>query len=679
MKPNSHQSEFSNELITETSPYLLQHAHNPVNWYPWGDKALEKAKAENKLLLISIGYSACHWCHVMEHESFEDEEVAALMNHNYVCIKVDREERPDIDKIYMTAVQLLTRQGGWPLNCIALPDGRAIWGGTYFPKEQWIHYLNTIASFYRDNRQKTIEYAQQLNQGIIQTSMASEPTGEDTVTGIEFNQVLHQILTDTDKVYGGSNGAPKFPMPINLSFQLQAAHLLQNSELLHAVENTMGKVAFGGIYDQIAGGFARYSVDEFWKVPHFEKMLYDNAQLIGLYAEAFQKTGNELYRQVVYQSIGFIKREMTSPDGAFYSALDADSEGEEGRFYVWEKDELERLIGEEFPLFCDYYNINKTGHWEEGKYILYRTQNDASFAETNGLNLSVLQGKVTNWRIKLMEARSQRERPGLDDKTLTSWNALTITGLTKAYSAFGEGEFLELALQNANFLYANQFSQEGNLYRNYKNGISNIDGFLDDYAMLAEACTALFEVTTDTIWLIRAEQLVQTCFDRFYNKQDNLFYYSPDGKNAFITNSYETYDNVIPAANSVIAHVLFKLGHLLENKEWIYIAGQMASQHKKMFVRHPGAFANWGKLLLSLNNPFYEVAVSGPDSLKLIKEINRYYLPNTVICGSDKPSDLPLLKHRFIANKTLIYVCVDQTCQLPVEHIDDALKLIKPE
>ncbi|GET32801.1 thioredoxin [Prolixibacter bellariivorans] len=677
MKTDSHRPEFSNELINESSPYLLQHAHNPVNWYPWGNKALEKAKSENKLLLISIGYSACHWCHVMEHESFEDTEVADLMNRNYVCIKVDREERPDVDKIYMTAVQLLTRQGGWPLNCIALPDGRPIWGGTYFPKEQWTHYLNTIAGFYRDNRQKTVEYAEQLNQGIIQTSLALEPTDKEPITKKELDTVLKNILGDTDDEYGGSKGAPKFPMPINLSFQLQAAHLLKDEEVLRAFENTLQKMAFGGIYDQVGGGFARYSVDEIWKVPHFEKMLYDNAQLIGVYAEAFQKTGKALYRQVVYQSIEFIKREMTSPEGAFYSALDADSEGEEGRFYIWGKAELKQILGEDFPLFSDYYNVNDLGHWEEGSYILYRTQSDELFAKEKNIELTVLQNKTESWQSQLMAARNERERPGLDDKTLTSWNALMISGLVKAYRAFGENEFLNLAIQNGNFLFANQLSPEGNLLRNYKNGKSNIDGFLDDYAMLTEASIGLFEITGDSMWLTRAEQLTQTCFHRFYNEQDNLFYYSPGGAEAFITNSYETYDNVIPAANSVMANALFRLGHLLENREWIELASRMALQHKKLFMKLPGAFANWGKLLLNLANPYFEIAISGPDALTVSNKINQYYLPNTVICPGNKPSEIPLLKERFAEDKTRIYVCVNRACQLPVEDVADALAMLK--
>jgi len=677
MKTDSSQPEFSNELINETSPYLLQHAHNPVDWYPWGDKALKKAKSENKLLLISIGYSACHWCHVMEHESFEDTEVAELMNRNYVCIKVDREERPDIDKIYMTAVQLLTRQGGWPLNCIALPNGRPIWGGTYFPKEQWTHYLNTIAGFYRDNRQKTVEYAEQLNQGIIQTSLASEPADKDAFTDKEWNAILKNVIDDIDHEYGGSKGAPKFPMPANLSFQLQAAHLLQNEELLHEFENTLQKMAWGGIYDQVGGGFARYSVDKIWKVPHFEKMLYDNAQLIGVYAEAFQKTGKELYRQVVYQSVEFISREMTSPEGAFYSAVDADSEGEEGRFYIWSKEELKQIIGDDFSLFSDYYNINETGHWEDGNYILYRTQSDGLFAKEKNIELSVLQDKIVNWKSKLLDARGQRERPGLDDKTLTSWNALMISGLVKAYRAFGEKEFLKLALQNGEFMFAHQLSPEGNLLRNYKNGTSNIDGFLDDYAMLAEASISLFEVTGDSIWLTRAEQLTQTSFNKFYNENDTLFYYSPGGEQAFVTNSYETYDNVIPAANSVMAHVLFRLGHLLENRDWIDTATRMALQHQKLFTKIPGAFANWGRLLLNLANPYYEIAISGPDAIKHSNEINQHYLPNTVICAGNERSELPLLKNRFEEEKTRIYICVNQVCQLPVEEVADALEMIK--
>ncbi len=378
----------TNALINETSPYLLQHAHNPVNWYPWGEEALQKAKEEGKLIIVSIGYSSCHWCHVMEHESFEDSVVAQLMNDHFISIKVDREERPDIDHIYMTAVHLLNQQGGWPLNCIALPDGRPIWGGTYFPKVQWMDALQQVSAYYRDNPEKTLEYAESLAEGIRQNSIYQ--VEEDPV--LLDHEALHTVFQgwtrQFDKNNGGNMGAPKFPMPVNLEALLHYGIQYKDQSILDHVDLTLTNMARGGIYDQVGGGFSRYSVDPIWKVPHFEKMLYDNAQLIGLYSRAYQVFGNETYRQVVQQSIEFLKREMVSGQGAFFSALDADSEGEEGKYYIWSKDELEQLLGGDFDLFSEYYNVNATGLWENNRYILYRTSDPKEFASERGLEYS---------------------------------------------------------------------------------------------------------------------------------------------------------------------------------------------------------------------------------------------------------------------------------------------------
>ncbi len=422
----------TNSLINETSPYLLQHAYNPVNWYPWNEEILRKAQEEDKLLLISIGYSACHWCHVMEHESFEDSSVAEIMNENFICIKVDREERPDVDQIYMTAVQILNQRGGWPLNCIALPDSKPFWGGTYFPKEQWKRKILEISEIYKTKREKVIEFANQVTEGIQKVDTISVNKENPEFKWEEIDNMVNIWSERFDNAEGGAGKSPKFPMPNAYTFLLRYAHLSENKKVEDHVELTLDKMAYGGIYDQIGGGFARYSVDKLWKVPHFEKMLYDNAQLVSLYSEAFLKYKKSLYKNVVFESLAFIEREMMSTVGAFYSALDADSEEEEGKFYVWKEKELISMIKNDFPIFKDYYNINKKGLWEHGNYILIRKRSKENVCKKHDLALSELELKIKNWKNILMGARSKRVHPGLDDKSLTSWHALMLKGYTDA-------------------------------------------------------------------------------------------------------------------------------------------------------------------------------------------------------------------------------------------------------
>ncbi|UPT66233.1 MAG: thioredoxin domain-containing protein [Sphingobacteriales bacterium JAD_PAG50586_3] len=400
--------KYTNQLINETSPYLLQHAHNPVNWYPWGEEALAKAKAENKMLLVSVGYSACHWCHVMERECFENEEVAALMNEYFINIKVDREERPDIDQVYMSAVQLMTGRGGWPLNCITLPDGRPIYGGTYFPKDNWMAILQQMAEIFTYERERAEDYAAKLTEGVALSGLAIKSTATDINWDGVLNETVATWMNNLDNVEGGPARAPKFPLPNNYLFLLRYATLYKNENLLKHVNLTLTKMAYGGIYDQLGGGFARYSVDGFWKVPHFEKMLYDNAQLVSLYAEAYKATGIVLYKEVVDDTLGFIERELTSPEGLFYSALDADSEGEEGKFYVWKKEELTALLGNDFAVFADYFNINLEGLWEHGNYILLRKKDEQTLAAQHGLSVSDLKDKVASWKNLLLAERAKK-------------------------------------------------------------------------------------------------------------------------------------------------------------------------------------------------------------------------------------------------------------------------------
>ena len=428
--------KYTNALIQESSPYLLQHAHNPVNWVSWSDEVFTKAKLQNKMVLVSVGYSACHWCHVMEHECFEDEEVAALMNTFFICIKVDREERPDVDQVYMTAVQLMTQKGGWPLNCFTLADGRPIYGGTYFPKEQWMHILKSLQHTFENDREKVEEYAEHLHQGVQNSELINDAKKSEQFSEEKLHEMVLRWSRNFDSMEGGDARAPKFPLPNNYEFLLHYGVKYQNDKVLKHVELTLDKIALGGIYDQVGGGFSRYSVDMLWKVPHFEKMLYDNGQLLSLYSEAYKYFKKPLYKRIVYQTIAWLQREMLTKDGAFYSALDADSEGDEGKFYCWNKKDMKAVLGDDYNWVSNFYNLNERGYWEEEKYIPLRTESDMSFAHKMNWSLEEFELKISKINQQLLDERSHRIRPGTDDKCLTSWNAITIKGLCDAYSAF---------------------------------------------------------------------------------------------------------------------------------------------------------------------------------------------------------------------------------------------------
>lgn len=628
-------------------------------------------------MLISIGYSACHWCHVMEHESFEDPEVAQIMNEHFVCIKVDREERPDVDQIYMTAVQLLTGRGGWPLNCIALPDGRPIWGGTYFPKTSWMEALTAVANFYVENPDKTLEYAARLRQGIEQNSLVPISNAPSKLKPSLLPEILETWKEQFDFKNGGTKGAPKFMLPNNWQFLLQAGIQFQDKTILGQVKLTLQKMAFGGIYDQAGGGFARYSTDEIWKVPHFEKMLYDNAQLLTLYSEAYKTDSNPLYKQVVGETADFLKRELLSPENGFYSSLDADSEDEEGKFYIWSKAELQKIIGDDFELFSDYFNINQLGYWEDDHYILFRTEEDPAFAEKHQLLPGDLKEKVAGWKSKLLEERDRRVRPALDDKILTSWNAMATTGLLHAFSAFGNPDFLKLALANANFLNQNLVDKNGRLFHSFKDQRAKIPGFLEDYAFVIEAFSLLFEVTAEKVWLDQAARLTEICFQEFFDTGKNMFYFSAHSSNDLISRTIEIHDNVIPASNSVMAKNLFRLSYLLDKPEYRETARKMLEIVSGNINNYPSGYSNWCQLLLNLTDSHFEVAIVGTQALKQLQELQKHYLPQVTFCAGTTENELPLLQNRLVPSKTLIYVCPDNSCMLPVETVMEALELLR--
>ena len=672
------QHKYTNALVSETSPYLLQHAHNPVHWYPWNEVALEKAQKENKLLLISIGYSACHWCHVMEHESFEDSTVAKIMNDNFICIKVDREERPDIDQLYMTAVQLMNQRGGWPLNCVALPNGKPFWGGTYFRKEDWKKEILGLASIYKKDPNRVIEFADRLTLGIQQVENLGMNMQEADFTWQDLDNMVDAWGERFDNREGGSDGAPKFPMPNTYSFLLKYAHLAKNTDILDHIELTLDKMAFGGIYDQIGGGFARYSVDNSWKVPHFEKMLYDNAQMVSLYSEAYLKFRNPLYKEIVFETLEFVQRELMGKNGAFYSALDADSEGEEGKFYVWNKAELKLCLGEDFEIFKDYYNINKKGLWEHGNYILLKKKTKKQISKKHTVSVSVLEGKIKAWKKILMKQRDKRIRPGLDDKSLSSWNGLMLKGYIDAYMVFGEEKHLAVALQNAHFIVNTQMQNDGKLWHSYKDGRSTINAYLEDYALLSSAFIRLYEATFDEIWLRRSEQLVSYSLENFYDNNSGMFYFTSKLDPALVARKMEINDNVIPASNSVMANVLYDLGTLLDKDNYKQRAIIIANNVRPDMQKYASAgYANYGNLILKEINPYYEVAVVGKDAHTKAMELNQTYIPNKLLLGTSQSSEMELLQKKYIQGSTMIYVCEHKVCQMPTSNIMKAQKLMK--
>jgi uncharacterized protein YyaL (SSP411 family) len=540
-----------NHLAHSTSPYLLQHAGNPVDWYPWGSEALQKAKDENKLILVSIGYSACHWCHVMEHESFEDEAVAAVMNQYFVCIKVDREERPDVDQVYMSALQLMSGRGGWPLNCICLPDQRPIYGGTYFRKQDWTSLLFNLADFYKQKPEEAEEYAAKLTQGIQQYESVEFVKEQAEYTEADLQLIITNWKKYIDPEEGGMGSAPKFPMPNNWQCLIRYAHLSKDEAIAEAAKLTLHKMAFGGIYDHIGGGFARYAVDGVWHVPHFEKMLYDNAQLLSLYAEAYTWNPDPLYRKIADEIISFNLRELTSPEYGFYSALDADSEGKEGKFYIFTKTEVEEILGDNAEIFCIYYNITADGNWvEEHSNVLFRKLSYEELAQQLGLPVEKLLNQINSSRQKVFDARAKRIRPGLDYKILTSWNGLMLKGLCDAYRTFDNSEYLDIALKNAGFILDNLLRMNGRLSRVYKSSSALSDSrgeaFLDDYANIIEAFIALYEVTFDEQWLQQAKKLADVAIAHYHNAETGIFYYTADDDEQLIARKSEIMDGVTP-------------------------------------------------------------------------------------------------------------------------------------
>ncbi|MCG2460720.1 thioredoxin domain-containing protein [Flavobacteriaceae bacterium F89] len=674
MKGQQPDYKYTNALIHETSPYLLQHAHNPVNWQPWSQEALAIAKKENKLVLVSIGYSSCHWCHVMEEETFEDEATAKMMNENFINIKVDREERPDVDQVYMTAVQLINGNGGWPLNVILLPNGKPIYGGTYHTKSQWNEVLTKISNLYHKEPQKANEYADRVAEGIRQTNIIQPSTNLNGLTKDALKSSVDHWSTFWDRKWGGDQGRQKFMLPGNLGFLMDFAQLSGEEAVWDHVKTTLDRMAMGGVYDQIGGGFFRYSTDSHWKVPHFEKMLYDNAQLIGLYSRAYKIFKNPVYKEIVINTVEFLEREMKDPEGGYYAALDADSEGEEGKFYVWTMPELKEIIHEDYSIFSAYFNISPKNAWEKDQYVLYKSMPDKEFEQKHGLSEKRLKDLKKEWKEKLMSARTIRVRPRTDDKIITSWNALLINGFVEAYQAFGDKKYLERAESTFALLQRKAY-QESGLVHSFKKGSKRTDGFLEDYAFLENAALKLYSASMDVQYLTFAQEINNEVVSGFTDPVSGMFRYVKDGD--LISNIIKTNDGVIPSPNGTMAQNLFILGHINYDLESMKKAKTMLAAMMPSIQEHADSYSSWNSLLLNTVYPYYEVAVVGTNAPSLLASMNEKFLPNTLIVGTTKKSDLPLFEMRFRDKETFIYVCQNTTCKLPSVSVEEALDQLK--
>ncbi|WP_312330255.1 thioredoxin domain-containing protein [Sphingobacterium sp.] len=665
----------ANQLQFENSPYLKQHANNPVDWMPWGPEALKKATDENKLIIVSIGYSACHWCHVMERESFENSAIAQTMNKFFVSIKIDREERPDIDQVYMLAVQLMTNGGGWPLNCICLPDGRPIYGGTYFKPHDWQNILLQIAQMWEDKPEVALEYAEKLNNGIQRAEKLPIHSIPEQYTIEDLREIVTPWTETFDKKDGGYQRAPKFPLPNNWLFFLKYGVLADDKEILNHVHFTLKKIGSGGIYDQIGGGFARYSVDPYWHIPHFEKMLYDNGQLLSLYAEAYQQHKDPFYKRIIEETIAWAEREMLAPNHGFYSALDADSEGIEGKFYSFSKTEFDEVLGKDAGLFSQYFNITELGNWEEEQTnIPICAINADQLAAKVNMSADEWSEFLKDSKKKLYDFREKRVRPGLDHKQLTSWNALFLKGLVDAYSSLDNRHFLELALNNAQFICNELIQNNGQLLHQPEDKNRAIAGFLDDYAFTVEAFIVLYEATFDFNWLTKARQLADKAIALFYDGSQKTFYYTSSEAEQLIARKSEIMDNVIPSSSSTMTRQLKRLGLLFDNENYIAISDQLLANVFPQIKTYGSAYSNWAILLLEERYGINEIALTGKKAMAFKHELDQYYIPNKIVLGGTE-ENLPLLKHR-VGKDTKAYICKNRTCSLPQDSIKALINYI---
>jgi len=684
-------ARFTNRLAKESSPYLLQHAHNPVDWYPWSEEALAKAKTENKPILVSIGYAACHWCHVMEHESFEDEAIASIMNANFICIKIDREERPDLDHIYMDALQAMVGNGGWPLNVFLTPEGKPFYGGTYFPpkpiynRPSWKDVLLGVAESFAKKREEITAQANNLTDYLIQSnsfgqSVAAKP--ENDYSSIFNNEnvekIYNNILQTADKNDGGFGRAPKFPQTFSIQFLLQHYYFTRNETALQHACFSLDKMIAGGIYDQLGGGFARYSTDAEWLAPHFEKMLYDNALLITTLSEAYQLTKKELYKDVIIETMEFIRRELYFARSAFYSSLDADSEGEEGKYYVWDKAEVDEILKEDSELFCSFYNITEKGNWE-GKNILRVLINVSDFAKEKNLSENDLKSFLESCKKKLFEKRNQRIRPMLDDKILLSWNALMNIACSKAFAALGIEEYKKTAISNMDFLLKN-FQGNGlhYFYHSFKNNEKKSPAFLDDYAFLVHALLYLQEITSDTKYLHQAKQIAEFVIENFSDDEAIFFYFTHKSQQDIIVRKKEIYDGATASGNAVMAFNLLQLSVIFDIPEWKERVIRMCSNLSNTIIKYPTSFAVWATLIQQITYGIVELVITGENLDDIQKPFLSTFIPNKIYQSTTlENEEFPILKGKIVNKNPLIFICKDYACQNPVTELSALVNLLE--
>jgi uncharacterized protein YyaL (SSP411 family) len=679
--------KYTNQLIRESSPYLLQHAHNPVNWYPWGDEALRLARELDRPILVSIGYAACHWCHVMERESFEDEATAAMMNEHFINIKIDREERPDLDHIYMDAVQAMTGSGGWPLNVFLTPEARPFYGGTYFPPQRafnrasWKEVLEGVSQAFRDRRHEIDAQAENLTDHLLKANsfgLQQAASPDQVFDAQKTDEAFANCMKSADRTWGGFGRAPKFPQSFTIQFLLRYYHCTSRKEALDQALLSIDKMIQGGIYDQVGGGFARYSTDTEWLAPHFEKMLYDNALLISLLSEAYQLTHEARYREVITETMEFVRRELQHPlKPAFYSALDADSEGEEGKFYTWSLAEVRSLLGADADIFCLYFDISEKGNWED-KNILRVKKPLQEFAGEHQLGIDQLRQIIDRGKKTLLQARTGRVRPQLDDKVLLGWNALMNTACSKAFMVTHDPEYRDLAVANMQFLLDNMRDPgPGGFFHTWKNDRAKYPAFLDDYSFLVQALIQLQEITGDTQWLTRARQITEFVIDQFSEPETGYFFYTGANQPDVIIRKKEIYDGATPSGNAVMAHNLYELGIVFDEPGWKERSVKMLAPLAGMVSRYPTSFGVWASLLQEMNVGTWEVAVVGKDGENLRSGLFDLYLPHRVLMSAiTENQDFPLLLGKGGLEGSWIYLCKDYACQQPVESIERFIALI---
>jgi len=664
--------ELKNDLAAALSPYLLQHASQPVAWQIWNEERLALLKENQNLLLISIGYSACHWCHVMAHESFEDVKVAQYMNTHYINYKIDREERPDLDQVYMSALQILTGHGGWPLNIVALPDGRPVWGTTYLPKENWLGALQQIQNLYKSQPEKLIEQANRIQEAMQSLVPVKNILSVKKEKNLDAKEPLAALFENVDLQYGGFLGAPKFMMPAQLSLWQMAGQLFRNEDYLNHFHNTLNKMTLGGLYDSIEGGFARYAVDVRWHIPHFEKMAYDNGQLLSIYSQAYLLKPDFCYKETVEQTVAFIENHLSDEAGGVYSALDADSQNEqgqmeEGAYYIWTPNELKSLLKDDFPLFAAYYQVNENGYWEKGKYVLFRAASTQSFCEQQKLALPTFQKKLEQWRSILQKAKKNRPFPYLDNKQICSWNAMVCSGLLMAARCFSNLAYATMAQKHLDFIAQKFVHSNGQLWRIHKNNVLQGNGLLEDYAHLIKLYINAYETFFEAIYLTKATTLTTYVLDHFFDTKSGFFNANEKTKSLAWNQSIDLEDNVIASANAVMATNLWQLATHLYQPTWRKKGLDMLSMMQENLLSYPRSYSYWWQFALWVTEKSVEIAVVGPNYKNVLAQLQQHPYPLVQWAGAAEATEHPLLQQRGVEGKTLIYFCQEQYCERPEE------------